>query len=327
MRIVQRVAYTTVITAGIAVTAAQGLAQAQPKFPTKPVRIVAPTSAGSQTDTLARMIGSKMSESWGQPVVVENRPGGGTTIGANVVAKAAPDGYTLLLAPAAFVTNAALQPNLPYDPLRDFAGVTQIGFSIPVLIVAPALGVKSVKDLIGLSQAKPGKILFGSAGAGGTAHLNGERFRLAAGIKVVHVGFKGQPEALIEVLAGRVHYAVLALGVVQPFIKDGRLLALAVFLPQRSPVMPEVPAIVEVLPRVDKGESVAILAPAKTPRPILDQISKEVARILALPDVTGRLHAIGFVPAPSTPEEQDKIRRAQIEALSRVVRGAGLRTQ
>ncbi len=326
MRASRIIAIATVIAAGVAVAALPGLAQAQQKFPTKPVRIVVPSAAGGQPDVEARLIGPKMSESWGLPVVIENRPGAASTIGASVVARAAPDGYTLLLAPVGFVTSAVLQPNLPYDPIKDFAGITQLGFPVSVLFVAPALGVKSVKDLIALAQAKPGKILFGSGGAGGQPHLNGERFRLAAGIKVLHVGFKGGPGALIEVLAGRVHYAVLALGLVQPLIKDGRLLALAVTTPQRSPLMPEVPALAEMLPEFKRPEaSQAFLAPARTPRPILDQISKEIGRILALPDVKERMQAMGFVPAPSTPEEQDKIRREQIETLSKLVRDAGLR--
>ena len=267
-----------------------------------------------------------MSEGWGQPVVIENRPGAAGAIGAALVAKAASDGYTLLFATTSFAPSAALQANLPYDPIRDFAGVTQLVIPTGVLIVAPALGVRSLKDLIALGHARPGKLLFGSAGAGGFTHLSGERFRLAAGIKVVHVGFKGTPEAAIEVLAGRVHYAILGLAVVQPFIKDGRLLALAVNTPQRSPALPEVPALVEALPEFKRPESTpGFLAPAATPRPVLKQISDETARVLGLPDIKERLAGMGFVPAPCTPEEHNRIVRDQIETLSRVVMDAGLR--
>jgi tripartite-type tricarboxylate transporter receptor subunit TctC len=169
-----------------------------------------------------------MSEAWGQPVVVENRAGASGMLASVTVAKAAPDGYTLLLAPVGFTVAAVMQPNLPYDPIKDFSGVAQLGFPVTVLIGAPALGVRSVKDLIAAGKAQPGKVIFASAGAGSAAHLSGERVRLAAGIKVVHVGFKGQPEAMLEVLAGRVHYAVVALGVVQSHIKDGKLAALGV---------------------------------------------------------------------------------------------------
>jgi len=326
MRSLLKATLATVITTSITAASLPGFAQTDRSFPSKPVRLVA-VSVGSQNDILARLIGSKMSESWGQPVVVENRTGAGGAIAAAVVAKAAPDGYTLLSQSAQFAIGAALHSNLPYDPLKDFAGVTQFGFSTTALVVAPSLGVKSVKDLIALAQARPGQMHFSSAGAGSGMHMNGERFRLAAGIKVVHVGFKGASEALIEVLAGRVHYAVPGLGPALPLIKDGRLVALAVITPRRSPLLPDVPAMVEVLPGYVTEGSFGPLAPARTPRPILNRISNEVRRILDLPDVKERLQTMGFVPAPTTPEEFDKILRADIENFSRLVRLAGLRAQ
>ena len=189
----------------------------------------------------------------------------------------------------------------------------------------PSLGVKSVKDLIAFAQARPGQILFSSAGAGSGTHMNGERFRLAAGIKATHVGFKSSPEAVIEVVTGRVHYCMPALGPALPFIKDGRLLALAVASPQRSPLLPDVPAMAEVFPGYQRDGSFGLLAPAGTPRPILNQISKEVARVLALPDVKERLQAMGFIPAPTTPEEFDRIVRADIETFTKVGKLVGLR--
>ena len=231
-----------------------------------------------------------------------------------------------MFAAGSIAISAALQPNLPYDPLKDFAGVTQIGYGTQVLVVAPALGVKSVKELVTLAKAQPGKIIFGSQPVGSGGHLSGARFNLAAGIKVVTVAFKGGPEATIEVLAGRSHYTIVSLVVALLFIKDGKLLALAVVNPQRSPLLPDVPALAETLPDFKRSEtSNGLLAPAGTPRPILNQISKEVARILDLPDINERLQAVGFVPAPSTPEEYDNIVRAQIETLSKVTRDAGLR--
>jgi tripartite-type tricarboxylate transporter receptor subunit TctC len=301
------------------------LAQPQQKFPSKPVRIVVPSSPGGAPDTLARMFAPRMSEGWGQPVVIENRPGATGAIGAALVARAAADGYTLLFATTSFAPSAALHANLPYDPVRDFAGVTQLVIPTGVLVVAPTLGARSVKELLEIAHARPGKLLFGSSGAGGATHLSGERFRLAAGIKVVHVGFKGTAEAAIEVLAGRVHYAILGLAVVQPFIRNGRLLPLAVNTPQRSPALPDVPALVETLPEFKRPETTpGFLAPAATPGPIRKQISNEVARVLALPDIKERLAGMGFIPAPCTPEEHDRIVRDQIETLSRVVRDAGL---
>ena len=300
-------------------------AQAQQNFPAKPILLVVPFSPGGTSDVLGRLMGAKMSESWGQPVVVENRTGASGTIGTGIVAKAAPDGHTLLLTSAAFVISAALHSkNLPYDARKDFAGVTRVGFSTTALVVSPNLGVKSVKDFIALAHAKPGQIHFSSAGAGSSTHLNGERFRLAAGIKVVHVGFKGASDATLEVLAERVHYCIVGLAGALPFIKDGRLLALAVGTPRRSPLLPDVPTIVETLPDYARDGSHSLLAPAGTPRPILKQISKEVGRILDLPDIKERLHNFDFVSAPTTPEEHDKIVRADIETFSSVVKLAGL---
>jgi tripartite-type tricarboxylate transporter receptor subunit TctC len=328
MQVLQRVRLAAAIAMSLAVAALPALAQAQQKYPVKPVRLVVPSPAGGPPDMLARIISPKMSEDWGQPVVIENRSGAGGMLAALQVAKAAPDGYTFLIAPVGFVTNAVMQPNLPYDAIKDFAGVAQLGFPVTVLIGSPALGVKSLKDLIALGKAQPGKVLFGSAGAGSAAHLSGERVRLAGGFKAVHVGFKGQPEAMLEVLAGRVHYAVVAMGVAQPLIKDGKLLALGVTSPQRSPLLPEVPALAETMPEFKRPEATGgLLAPAGTPRPLIDQVNKEIMRIFALPEITERFHAMGYVPAPSTAEEHDRIRRAQIASLSKLVRDAGLRPQ
>ena len=314
------------IAAGIAATVTPGHAQTGQNFPGKPVRVVA-GAYGSPSDILARVLGPKMSESWGQPVVVENRPGAAGMIAATIVSKAAPDGYTLLLISAQFSILAALQSNLPYDPLKDFAGVTQLGYSTSALVVLPSLGVKTVQDFIAYAQARPGQILFSSGGAGSSTHINGEKFRFAAGIKAVHVGFKGTPDALIEVLGGRVHYCIVGLAAELPFIRDGRLLALAVSTPERSPLLPDVPAMVEVLPGFGRDGSHSLLAPAGTPRAVLNKISREVARIFALPEVKDRLQAMGFHLEPTTPEEHDRIVRAQIATFSEVARLVGLKAR
>lgn len=310
----------------MALAAASLLAQAQQNFPSKAIRLVASTTAGGQPDAVARMIAQKMSEHWGRPVVMDNRPGAGGVLAASLVAKAAPDGHTLLYTLPNFAISAVLQPNLPFDPLKDFAGVSQIGMSTNVLIVAPALGVKSVKELIALAKAQPGKLIFGSGATGTAGHLSGARFGLIAGIRVVHVAFKGGPDATIEVLAGRSHYTIATMGVALPFIQDGKLLALAVTSPQRAPVLPGVPALAETQSEFARPEtSHGLLAPAGTPRPVLNQISKEIARILDLPDIRERLQGIAYVYAPSTPEAYDKILRAQIDTVSKLVRDAGLR--
>jgi tripartite-type tricarboxylate transporter receptor subunit TctC len=319
-----RILSALLIAAGIAVTVAPGFAQTKQSFPIKPVRLVA-GAFGSPSDMLARTLAPAMSENWRQPVVVENRTGGAGTVQANVVAKATPDGHTLLLISAQFAIGAALRSaSLPYDPIKDFAGVAQIGQSTSVLTVAPALGVKTLKDFIALANARPGKIFFSSGGGGSSTHISAERFNFAAGINAVHVGFKGTPDALFEVLGGRTQYCLVGLSAGLSFIKDGRLLALAVSTPQRTPLLPDVPAIVEVLPRFGVDGSHSVMAPAGTPLPIRHQISKEVVRILDLPDVKARLQDLAYNIAPSTPEEHDRIIRADIKSFAELARRIGL---
>ncbi len=323
----RRLTYVTAIVVSVAFTVTAGIAHAQEKFQSKPIRIVVPNAPGGFPDAAARKIGQKMSESWKQAVVVENRVGGGGTLAALQVLKAAPDGHTILWS-VAFVISAALQDNLPYDPFKDFVGITRTGFGAFVLVAAPALGVKSVKDLIVLAQAQPGKLIYGSGLAGNAPHLTGARFNLAAGIKVVTVAFKGGQEAMIQLLGGRTHYSTLPLTTVLPFIKDGRLLALAVTTPQRLPVLPDVPALAETLPEFKRPEvSGALLAAAGTPRSILHQISKEYARIVELPDIKQWMLSQGYIPAPTTPEEYDKILREQIDTLSKLAKDIGLKAK
>ncbi|MBM3342841.1 MAG: tripartite tricarboxylate transporter substrate binding protein [Betaproteobacteria bacterium] len=302
-------------------------AQAAQKFPQRPIRFVVPFSPGGGTDTMARAIAQKMSENWGQPVVIENRTGAGGTIGTTLVAKATPDGYTLLVSSAGFAITAAINPKLPYDPIKDFTGVTQVGMSTSTLVTAPSHGVKTVKELIELAHARPGKVFFSSAGAGSSTHMSGERFRLTAGIKVTHVGFKGSSDAVLEVVAGRVHYVVSGLISTLPFIQDKRLLALAVVTPARSPLLPAVPAMAEIFPGFKRDGSHVMLAPAGTPRPIVNQVSREVKRIFELPDVRDRLKNFDYNPAPTTPEELDAILRSDIDIFTEVAIRAGLRVQ
>jgi tripartite-type tricarboxylate transporter receptor subunit TctC len=299
---------------------------AQQNYPNRPVRMVLSTTAGSQPDMIARILSQKMSETWGQPVVLDNRPGGGGTLAATPVAKATPDGHTLLYALPNFAISSVTQPNLPYSPLKDFTGATHIGISTNVLVASSAIGVRTIPDLIAAAKAQPGKLICASSATGSAGHLSGARFNLVTGIKVVNVAYKGGPEATIEVLAGRAQYHVGTMGTNLPFIKEGKLVALAVTSPQRAPVLPDVPALGELLAEFKRPEtSHGLLAPAGTPRPILEKIGKEVARILSLPDVKERLQGISYVIAPSTPEEYNNILRGQIETLARVTKEVGLR--
>ena len=292
-------------------------------FPTKPVRILVGFSPGSATDITARLLAPKLSELWGQPVVIENRSGAGGTLAWAVAAKATPDGHTITVVSTAFAISYVLQgKNLPYDALKDFRAVTLIGTSTGTLVVAPSLGVKSVKELLALAKEK--KIFFASTGAGTGTHLSTERFNMAAGIKPVHVAFKGQPEMIVEVVTGRVHFALVTLGAAMPYIKDSRLVALAVNTPKRSPQLPDVPSLFEIVPGYERDAAHALMAPAQTPTPIVRKIAKDVARVLEMPDVKERLYAISFEPSPGTPEEYDREVRRQIEVFTQVVKAVGL---
>ena len=328
MRAVHRVAFATLIATGISVATAPGIAQPTQNYPSKPVRMIVPFTAGSATDLLARRIAPKMSDNWGQQVVVDNRGGGGGTLGSSIVAKATPDGYTLLVHSIAFAMNAALYSKLPYDPLKDFAGVSQISVGTSLLVVAPTLGVKSVKELIALAKQKPGQLNFSSAGVGSGTHLNAEQFRFAAGIDVVHIPYKGVPEQLVDTMTGRIHYFLTPLVPALPFIRDGRLLALAVSTARRTPVLPDVPTIAEAaLPGYEYQAWFGVFAPAGTPRPVVEQISREIARIVELPDIKKQMLNQGEEGRSSTPEAFAQFVRAEIEKTRKIVKLAGIRVE
>ncbi|HZM47493.1 MAG TPA: tripartite tricarboxylate transporter substrate binding protein [Burkholderiales bacterium] len=326
MNFLQRIAIAALVVIGSAL-AAPGIAQAQQKFPVKPVRLVVAFTPGGTTDILARMVAPGMSETFGQPLVIESRPGAGGVLAASLVAKAPADGYTLLATSAALLISAVLSDNAQYNPLKDFASVAELGYSTTVLVVTPSLGVRTVKELAALANSKPVKLLFGSTGAGTSTHLSAERFRIAAGFKAQHVGFKGQSEFLIEIIAGRIHFGTSGLIVSLPFIKDGKLVALVVATPQRSPVLPDIPAAPEVLPGWGRDGSQAWLAPAGTPRAVRQQISRELARQLAQPEIRERLQNMGFTVASTTPEEHEKNLRADLVVFTRLVTEVGLKAK
>jgi tripartite-type tricarboxylate transporter receptor subunit TctC len=254
-------------------------------WPERPVRIVIGFSPGSSTDFTARTIGPKLAELWKQPVVYENRSGAGGSIANTLVSKSTPDGYTLSMISTSFAVAAVLAAQPPYDPVKQFVAVTQIGYPTSVLATSPGLGVKSVKELIALAHARQGKFFFGSTGAGSGVHMTTTRFNMAAGIKPQHVAFKGQPELLIEIVTGRVHYGIPGLGPALPMITDGKLLPLAVVTPKRAPQLPDVPAVIEILPSFERDATHGLMAPAGTPKAVLDKISRDVAHVLEMPDV------------------------------------------
>jgi len=302
---------------------------AQPQqFPTKPIRMIVGFTPGSEIDVVARLVNQEISDNWGQRVVVDNRSGAGGTVAGAIAAGAAPDGYTLFFNSVSHTASQALYSKLPYDTLRDFAGVSQATSAPNVLVVAPTQGIKSVKELLALARQKSGQINFGSAGVGSGTHITGEMFRLAAQLNVSHVPYKGVPELLADTVTGRIHYSFSPIGNTLAFVKDRRLIALAVTTTVRSPSLPEVPTVTEsTIPGFEWDQWYGLFAPAKTPRAIVNQLSKEMARVLALPDIRERLAVRGSVPKPSTPEQFDKFVRAEVEKVTKAIKAGGIRIE
>jgi tripartite-type tricarboxylate transporter receptor subunit TctC len=306
-----------------ALLAAGAAAQA---YPAKPIRIVVPFSPGSQSDFLARVIGPRLAEAWGQQVVVDNRPSAGGTVAGGIVAGAAPDGHTLMLTSSAIAVSAALYDKLPYDTVKDFAGVTQVASTALVLVVAPALGPRSAAEFIALARQKPGQLSYGSAGIGSGTHFATEALKVVAGINVVHVPYKGVPEAMIDTMAGRNQFVLSPVVPALPLIRSGRLLALAVTTAQRTPTLPEVPTFAEsALPGFEYDGWFGIFAPSRTPRLVIDKLAQEVTRILGLPDVKERILTQGATPRSSKPREFDAFLRGQIAERSKILKAAGSR--
>lgn len=300
-------------------------AQSQ-NYPTRPVRIIIPFTAGSQTDVLARLIGAKLTETSGHQVVSDNRPGAGGIVAGNIVVGANPDGQTILLTSIAYAVSAALYTKLPYDALKDIVGVGQIASTPLILVVNPGIGVKSVKELIALAKEKPGQLLFGSAGIGSGTHMGGEQFKFAAGINVVHIPYRGTPEALVDTAAGRVQYWLSPTGPAMAFVKDGRVLALAVTTAQRSPAYPDVPTIAESgLPGFDYDTWYGIFVPGQTPRAIIGQVNKAVSGVVNLPELKKNLLVQGVVLKSSSPEAFSKLVAEDIGKLSKIVKAANIK--
>ena len=293
-------------------------------YPSRPIRVIVPFTPGSASDLLARMIGPKLLEAWGQQVVVDNRPSAGGIVAGSIVATAAPDGHTLMLTSSAFAGSAALYDKLPYDSIKDFRGITLITQTALALVVSPNLGAKSVKELIGLARQKPGQLNFGSSGIGSGTHYGGALFNLAAGIKATHVPYKGTPEVITDTISGRLHYAMSPLLAAVPQVRGGRLIAVGVTSPQRLPMIPDVPTIAEAgLPGFEYQGWFGILAPARVPRPLIVKLSAEIGRIVALPDIQERIARDGSAAKSSTPEELDKLIRDEIATRTKVFKAAG----
>ncbi|HWI14435.1 MAG TPA: tripartite tricarboxylate transporter substrate binding protein [Burkholderiales bacterium] len=319
--------YRCIALSAVFLLASSAMAQTSATYPTRPIRMIVPSAPGSGPDIMARAIGQKLTEAYGQQVVIDDKPGAGGIIGSEAAAKSAPDGYTLIMANAgSHAVNASLYSRLPYDPVRDFAPITLVSSAPNILIVHPSLPVKSVKDLIALAKSKPGQLAFGSGGNGSTAHLSGEMFKTMAGIDIVHVPFKGSPSAVLAVISGQIAMAMPNIPPALPHVKTGKLKALAVTTAKRSAAVPELPTVAESgLPGYEATAWFGVLAPAGTPRDIIDKLNGVIVKSLRAPDMQQRLLADGAEAVGSTPDQFAALIRRDIAKWAVVVKSSGAR--
>ena len=304
-----------------------GHAAAQsPDYPTRPLRIVVPWVAGGGTDIVARILAPKLIDTFGQQVVIDNRPGANGIIGAEVAAKAAPDGHTMVLHAVEHVVNASMQPKLPYDTLKDIAAVSLIATHALVLIVPPAHPAGTLKEFVAYAKARPGQLNFGSWGEGSLAHLSTELLKNSAGLQMTHVPYKGAPQAALDVIAGRVAFMYVTMPVGAPHIKAGKLKGLAVTSAARQPLIADVPTMIEsgyAGFQVDSWRGIYV--PAGTPKAIIVRLNRELVKIVQMPDVKTRINATGFDTLHSTPEALDGFTKSEFVKWAQVVKSAGIR--
>jgi tripartite-type tricarboxylate transporter receptor subunit TctC len=312
---------------GAAASIVNQIAWAQP-YPAHPVRLLVPLAAGGPTDVFARLMAQKLSEQLGKQFYVENVPGAGGNIGTGRAAQATPDGYTLLVAASSYVTNPSLYATIPYDPVKDFEPITVGAINIAALTVNPSLPAHTVKELVALIKANPGKYSYASAGTGQSAHLAGELFRLTAGLDLVHVPYNGSGPATAAVVAGHTPIAFASSATAAPQVKDGKLRALAVVGKTHMPVLPGVPTMAEAdYPEVEVEDWLAFLAPAGTPRDVIALLHREIVAIIALPEMKERMAALGFVPVGNSAEEFAAQIRTELAKRAKIIRDAGIKAE
>ena len=296
-------------------------------YPSKPLKMVMPFPAGGPTDILGRLLGQKLTEAWGQNVVIDNRPGGAGMIGSVVAARSPPDGYTLFLGGISTLAIAPfVQKNIPYDPIRDFQPVTQTTISPLLLMVHPSLPLKSVKEFLALAKARPGEINYASSGPGGSGHLAGELFKMVTKTNLVHVPYRGAPPALTDLISGQVQVMFGTMLAAVPHVRSGRIRAVAVTGPRRSVAVPEVPTFAEGgLPGYDASSWNGILVPTGTPRAIVDKLNAELVKILHASNVLDRLASDGPIPVGDTPEAFAAFIKAEQAKWGKVIREANVR--
>jgi len=317
-----RKSFVLAVLAGLALP---GFAQT---YPNKPVRLVIAFTPGSSTDIIGRAVAAKLQEMWGQPVIGENRVGAGGSIGSAVVVKSAPDGYTLLANSSAHVANPGIYANLPYDALKDFSNLALLGGGPNVLMVSPQAGWKTLRDFIDAAKASPGKLNFSSAGIGSGTHFNLEKLKIATGIDVVHVPYKGTPEAISDTIGGRVCCYWAPLNAALPHVNGGKALALAVSSAKRSSLLPDVPSIAEQgYPGFDYTLWVGLWGPVGMPAELANKINKDVNAALASPDLRGRLTRLGTEPGNMTIPEFTQFVAREVDETQRILKAAGIKPQ
>lgn len=300
-------------------------ADVQP-YPHKPIRIIVPFPPGGPSDMQARLVGAKLTEAWGQATVIDNRGGANGIIGIELAAKADPDGHTLILVSAGIAVQPSLYPQLPYDPVRDFAPIARITSGPGIMVVNPSLPVRSVPELIAYARARPGKVFYGSAGNGAPSHLAVELLKVMTQVDIVHVPYKGMAPAITDVIAGQLQLSIPTMPAGLPLARAGKLRALAVTGAQRSPAAPELPTVAEAgVPGYQASNWYGIAAPAKTPRAIIARLNQEFHSIMVAPDVREKLLGVGMEPATSTPEQFADFMKSEIGKWARVVKIAGIR--
>jgi tripartite-type tricarboxylate transporter receptor subunit TctC len=314
-------AVCAVLCLGLAAPAA-ALAQ---DYPTKSVRMIVPFPPGGATDVIARLVSQKLHEIWGQPVVIEYKPGAGTVVGTDIVAKARADGYTTGIVITAHVLNPSLRPNLPYDTLKDLAGVSMLSVSHIVIVATSALEANTVPELIALAKKNPGKLNYASPGTGTAMHLAGELLNTMAGIKIVHVPYRGGAPAYPDIISGRVELQIDPMFGSMPNIEAAKVKPIAITSPQRASTAPNIPTVAETLPGFNVQSIAGLVVPAGTPRDIVNRISAAVNQALRSPDLRERMAALGMEPAPTTPEQFDQLIRSEIDKWSKVVKASGMK--
>jgi tripartite-type tricarboxylate transporter receptor subunit TctC len=308
--------------------AAAGAVTAQQPYPSRPVRYIVPFPPGGSTDPIARMVAAKLTEKWGQSVIVDNRPGGNTIIGTDFLAKATPDGYTIGWVGPSFFSTPSLIPKLPYDSLRDFVGVTTIARQRSLLVLHPSVPARNLQEVIALAKSRPGQLNFGSSGIGTNVHLAGELFKILTGTNIVHIPYKGSGPLSTDLIAGRVEMSFQVPITVIPHINGGKLRPIAVSGETRLPPLPEVPTFSEAgLPGYGLTSVNGIIAPARTPRQAIGSIAGEVAAMLARPDTLDFLARQGAEPLVSTPEQTGALIKEELGRYARIIKEAGIKYQ